>query len=399
MAGLTAFTNAPGTHYRNEHIVGRFVGKLFCGHYEENLIDGNYAVEMASKWVPTPGYSGCTDWARSVRKITNNDPAIARRLVHQWGICEGTDVITDYQGPITLLSDFPLGTVPYPNQGWDNGQNESITKALNNLTEHYAGIGNDLAQARQTCDMFASVALRGAQFIKAMREKQWKQAAEIIRYANIFDKSVQRRLADIWLEFSYGWKPLASDLYEAQLLAHQALSKPLPVMARGNGSSSGDRTFDLRGGEAKATSHYKSTHRTYLEANVTNPYLHTLSSAGLINPLSIAWEVVPFSFVVDWFIPVGATLQAITAGVGLSLNKGYTSSHETWQTSVRQVVHDHAPGEDYWAYMTSGNLQETGFQFRRQCHASFPSPRLYADVTPYSTPRALNALALLRQIF
>lgn len=31
---------------------------------------------------------------------------------------------------------------------------------------------------------------------------------------------------------------------------------------------------------------------------------------GLKDPLSIAWELVPYSFVADWFIPIGAWLQA-----------------------------------------------------------------------------------------
>jgi hypothetical protein len=38
------------------------------------------------------------------------------------------------------------------------------------------------------------------------------------------------------------------------------------------------------------------------------------------------------------------------------------------------------------------------FFFARQYLAGFPAPRFYADTTPFSTKRVLNALALLRQL-
>lgn len=137
---------------------------------------------------------------------------------------------------------------------------------------------------------------------------------------------------------------------------------------------------------------------TYLEANITNPWLHTASSSGLINPLSIAWEVVPFSFVLDWFIPIGATLQAITASVGLTFNAGWSSMKTDWTENIRRRVDEYAPGESFSAFVTPGHLQCKFYEFRRQCHTGFPLPKLYADVTPYSSPRALNALALVRQL-
>jgi len=395
MTGLTAWTNRPGNNYRKDRFTSYFVGKLVCGAYKERYYDDLFDVEYATKYVPTPGYAGCTDWARKVQKFTINEPAKLRRLVYQHGICDNTDVITDFVGDDHLLRRFHLGDInPSDVRGnWENASNESITKALNNLTEHYAGIGNDLAEARKTCDMFAGAALRAGGFLKAFRDKNWQYFSHL---GGSDIKSAQKTLANLWLEYVYGWKPLASDLYEAQILAHEALLKPVPIMARASGKGTRSQSLVVNGADVNIE--YKVDARTYLEANVTNSYLHSLSSAGLINPLSIAWEVVPFSFVVDWFIPIGASLQAITAGVGLSLNKGYTSSHEFWQVDYRMRVNSHPPGESFYDFVSAGHLQETGYQFRRQCHASFPNPRLYADVTPYSTPRALNALALVRQL-
>jgi hypothetical protein len=48
--------------------------------------------------------------------------------------------------------------------------------------------------------------------------------------------------------------------------------------------------------------------------------------------------------------------------------------------------------------IASGDYREAGFGFQRIALTGFPYARFYADLTPYSTPRALNALALVRQI-
>lgn len=34
---------------------------------------------------------------------------------------------------------------------------------------------------------------------------------------------------------------------------------------------------------------------------------------GLVNPLEVAWELLPFSFVADWFLPIGGYLNAMDA--------------------------------------------------------------------------------------
>lgn len=35
-----------------------------------------------------------------------------------------------------------------------------------------------------------------------------------------------------------------------------------------------------------------------------------MAQLGLLNPEIVAWELLPFSFVADWFIPIGSYLEA-----------------------------------------------------------------------------------------
>lgn len=392
---IPAFTNASGNHTQQSRVEGRQRGMYFNKPLDEVIYNEPFHPQFCTKWYPTPGYGHCTDWSRSVQQVVTNEPAQWHRRTTT-GNPPNEVPQTDYTGDRHISLDHDVGSYIVPDPGFDNARSKSITAALNDLTQHYAGIGADIAQYRQTCDDFAGTALKAANFLKAIRDKRftdaWKQLTGKRR-----GQSWNKTFADIWLEFSYGWKPLASDLYELQALAHDALKKPVTIKAHGSGQSSNSVLFNWENRYWHSGTN-SSTFRTKLFAKVTNPYLAGLSSAGLINPLSIAWEVVPFSFVLDWFIPVGNTLQAITAGVGLEFIGGFTTNHTNnslhmWRSDVRSST----MSNDYW-WEKAGNYQEVGFSFHRQCHASLPMPELYANVTPYSTPRALNAIALLHQM-
>jgi hypothetical protein len=130
--------------------------------------------------------------------------------------------------------------------------------------------------------------------------------------------------------------------------------------------------------------------KTTFIATLVNSRLAELQSFGVINPLSIAWEVVPFSFVVDWFIPIGATLEALTSTAGFRNDGGWTSCQRQYTLNVYRNI-----PEDGNVLDDPGHYQEIGFDFLRIAYAEWPQTRVYADTTPTSTPRALNALALM----
>jgi hypothetical protein len=394
---LSAFTNQPGEHIRYDRMVGYIRGRYFGGDTNDTRYDELVGVEYCAKWFPTPGYAGCTDWFRRIQKITSNVPAQGKRFVRaEYGLGEPSVNLT-YDAD--LRADFGPAAIFPPNElcsGCENSYNASITKALNNLTQHYAGIGADLGQQRQTVDMFAGAVIKAANFLYFAKQLRF---ADALKSLGLYrrNKSLPKTLADLWLEYSYGWKPLAADVYELQQAVIQACSKPLPIMAHATDTWSNSLDRDAGHG-ADVHMELKQSNRTYLEANVSSPALLALNQTGLINPLSIAWELVPFSFVVDWFIPVGSTLQAITAGVGLTSNGGWTSVRTEFFHELKYRVYPIADPDDFNQVISPGHLRWDGYESRRWCHADFPSPKLYADVTPYSTPRALNAIALLEQL-
>lgn len=392
---IPAFTNAPGTHTQISAVQGRQRGMYFNKPIDEVIYTSPFHPQLCSKNNPTPGYGHCTTWSRSVRQVTVNEPAQWHRRTTT-GNPPNQVPQSDYTGDRHISLDHDVGSYIIPDPGVDNARSKSITTALNNLTQHYAGIGADLAQYRQTCDDFAGTAVRALSLLKAIRDRRFGDAWRQL-YGKREGQSWNKTLADLWLQYSYGWKPLASDLYELHAAAVADLKKPVVIKATGHGLSSNSVRFNWNNTywhEGVTETSFK----TRLYAGVSNPYIAGLSNAGLINPLSIAWEVVPFSFVLDWIIPIGNTLQAITAGVGLNFIGGYTSNHtKDHLTMYRSDIRSSTSANDYW-WEKAGSYQEMGFSFHRQCHASLPMPELYANVTPYSTPRALNAIALLHNL-
>lgn len=116
-------------------------------------------------------------------------------------------------------------------------------------------------------------------------------------------------LANRWLELQYGWKPLIRDVYSG-MKAYALYADPpriWEIQVKHNTpylkGAAYDSTFKVRRrakAKAMATMNYRFTE-----------VLSTPRSLGLYDPEAIAWEIMPWSFVIDWFIPIGSYLQQL----------------------------------------------------------------------------------------
>lgn len=393
---LTSFTNEPGERFQYKIIDSHQWGKWF-GWEGSELIGQNYykSAHHAKPWPTASDHIRATTWSRSVGRVNANEPAIWRRYQTEGNPPDDYVVIDLYwEDPIT--NRHTPFTYETPNPGWDNARDESITEALNSLADYKAETAANLAQARQTCDMFSRTAARFAGAFGAMRRGNFKLA--LTNHLGITGAKKSRRFgSDLWLEYSYGWKPLMNDLYELNQLVHQILYRPIEIEGRGFGKSSytddwlyADRLY-VRGSN-------DASHSTVLRGSLSSKALYLLQNAGLVNPLSVAWELVPWSFAIDWFMPVGQTLEAMTAGFGLQDNGGWTSSRTKTILNLSEKLTT-APWFPLGSFRVGGgNYSEERFHFRRTAYAEFPRPRFFADTTPYSTSRALNAIALVNKL-
>lgn len=402
--GIPAFTQSIGTKvlYDNLRGTGEYVNNL--DHSKDGTYDWyiyNVPIEISVKPSPVHGdRKRAFDYHRSVKKLLSQEPCGVRTTtIYANSPWEVRTEMSPFYGYWSQYLDY----VPGGDSGdRENAYDESITKARNDLISNSAGIGADLFQARQSIDELAALASRFCRVFLALKRGNFDEAAQ--QFTNLTGKhinvrSAQRSLADLWLQMSYGITPTMSDLVALQGIVHDALNAVVPVTGKGKGKLEKDETSYTPDGLTKIVSHVTDRSKTVLLGAIDNPYLAGLNSAGLINPLSIAWELVPWSFAIDWFVPIGQTLTACTAGVGIKDLGGYTSSHQDVATTMTAVTYYHDNGAGHISEVfSSGFAQIQGFSFSRVAHTNWPVPDFYVDNTPYSTQRALNALALVRQL-
>jgi hypothetical protein len=393
---LAAFTNETGTHTRGTIVSGRQNGKYYDSTVNEIIYQNGFVTDVCQKPLATGSdHHRPTNWSRSVTKLLANQPSTFRRFVTE-GEGDAKHVVIDLHIDDHISNYHSLGSYKVSDPGSDNARSESITKSLNKLHSNSSNWGENLGQGKKTCEEFAKIASRVAQSLLAMKRGNVRDAASKLigltgRHGT---RSVSKSISDLWLEYNYGIKPILSDVHELQQAVHQTLEQTHGISGVGTGISTADADF-LWENTFFHKSKCVNSFRTQMNGIMSNKLSYVLESAGLVNPISIAWELVPWSFAIDWFIPVGQTLQAMTAGYGLQDNGGWTTHHNSWVTELTRKVT--FSGYGYGAD-SPGFYQDAGFGFDRFCYTSFPAPQFFADTTPYSSERALNALALVRQL-
>lgn len=123
----------------------------------------------------------------------------------------------------------------------------------------------------------------------------------------------QHAVASNWLALQYGWMPLVSDIYDGAVFIDHQLRNPVvhrvSATRYANGSMAGNY------GDIYLTTTpawIRKQHRQISSQRIVALLKEkdTIRLSGLTDPASVAWELLPYSFVVDWFIPIGNYLHA-----------------------------------------------------------------------------------------
>ncbi len=116
------------------------------------------------------------------------------------------------------------------------------------------------------------------------------------------------------LEVQFGWIPLFSDISSAIEVLGMDLP---PSFITGQGKSYYESVIDVP--QTHETQQLFFNRRVRLSANVrlVNPNLWMLNRLGLLNPATVAWDLIPWSFVVGMFNNTAQILNSFTDWVGL----------------------------------------------------------------------------------
>lgn len=195
-----------------------------------------------------------------------------------------------------------------------------------------------------------------------------------------------------WLSVRYGWRTLMYDITSLND-AIRGLSKP----KRTRYSERSGKTYHYE------TSNYTEIEKTHYWLDQTVVDKVRVSIRGSVtadidvpafqfNPLQTGWELIPFSFVLDWFFNVGRTLSAYSF---MTLQKNYAAS-SGFRVELERSF-DSTIGRTKPTY-TSGTDDQTGssvvsLEFRRPCRVPL-TPRF---ILRLNTLKVFDLMALVTQ--
>nr|APG77223.1 hypothetical protein [Hubei levi-like virus 5] len=401
---ISAHTSKPGYH---------FVEPKFTAEWKPTSGSPSYPVHYHRTEESYKSETVKPVWLRKGSSVFKR-PTTYRRYVVKWsnpsfdGVYMKSDMtsieatyreyVMTRAGNSPRLSDMPQclsnnDTTPY----WDdNAENRLIVECLNKLNEQKVAIGNALAEAKSTVQMIAGTASQLARAMISLKHGNWRGAMNAVGLQKS-GLSVARFAANQTLQWKYGWSPLMGDIRDGVEALKSQLDEGLYIHAKR--STKQTPKWDFEVGSQFGSPYTKvsgsGTHRATVElwcSFEANYWKRAAHAYGLDDPLGILWEITPWSFVVDWLVPVGDLLSALTAREGLSLVGGYCS-----MTGEGNSVIKPPKWPDVRSRESPPNSVLQRFGFHRKAYTAVPFPLPYVK-SPFSDAHTTSAIALLAQM-
>lgn len=334
-------------------------------------------------------YTGTQGYARLVRN--RHIPGLAWNYYYEPGVSASTPY---------------LGSSNDVNPYSDKARNKAYSKFKDKALGDTAQLGAFIAEGKQSYGMIAN---RATGIYRSYRQLRRGNFRGFLKELSVDPKRKHRsktrafahEISGLWLEYWFGWSPSVNDMFAAVEQLNRTLSAErlhgvgmswLPKREVRIGSTSNVRHTTCEG---------KLFVKTGATCRLVNPDAALSASLGLANPLSIAWEVVPFSFVVDWFTKFGNVLEAKTDFLGIELLKPYTTTFYKVDMEFKTWFGGNASGKPReerpaWNITT----EHTYFVTKRVKGLAYPvalRPKLLNFGS--SATRAATAVSLLTSLF
>lgn len=280
---------------------------------------------------------------------------------------------------------------------------QALVKARLAMKRSDVNLGVAFGERKMTAKLLGDTALSLVASARALRKGDWKRAARELGVAPPKNAPRGSNFTKKWLEYQYGWKPLLNDVYGAA----DALSRRGTHDWRVTGKGSAFENIDIHkelppgvrvqdGGIGVA----KGVRGVFVRIDAVPTATQSLASLGILNPALVAWELVPFSFVIDWALPIGSWLESLDAMIGYDNVSCSISSLERFTASykLRDSIIDRS-ARDFDHVFRSGSATKRYVKLVRSVPASVPLPVLPRLKQPVSVGRMANALSLLTQVF
>lgn len=342
----------------------------------------------------TKGWRHPSDYTRSVEKYQNflgSQTVWLGRAPGYDNYSLRTGIIgnTTYCGPMD--KSIPL----FPNTLVRRAEMQAIGKIKSQRVNYAVA----LAEANKSVAHIASTIDVLIDAYRFARRGRWSRVLRTLRIDRHKWKAPSREFSKRWLEVQYGWTPLLLDVHGAYEDARVGLISYEP-------------RFSVKGKASETISPPKTVTDEYgisyfytgdafcgcfvrLDYVLDTDTIRAASSVGLTNPLSVAWELLGFSFVIDWLVPIGDWCDALDANLGVTFKGGTQSSIIKFRRLGKAVKYGTARGDNVVQSIEALGSYEYASLGRIVYRGGPPTPSVYLK-NPFSARRGLTSIALLR---
>lgn len=273
---------------------------------------------------------------------------------------------------------------------------QAITDAWASISLNESDILVQIAESKKTVYSLISILRHVMKIVRNVEQ---------LKLRALMKEISPKELANRWMECRYALRPLMYDArgiitayysdYKRQKMRQTfrayasdvANTSETDVLLwsssagtlRGNATAS--RTIEVRAGVL-----------TFVES------LQTLGLWGFTEPFEAAWELIPYSFIIDWFFNVGKLLASWTPNIGFkTLASWYVVTDYTY-LMCQLTSGTNIPTRNYWDYRyVSGSYSKTDV-FKYRC-PNPDRPGLPSIQFHLSKPKLLDLGIILKNLY
>lgn len=295
---------------------------------------------------------------------------------------------SDPTGPYALNIPSSVTTAVY---------NRAYGKFVRKLRDSNSSLGVTFASFLQTRDMLQQklklLASVGDRLVSTKKVHELKKSDFLqLSLTREGSKRALKHVADNHLEFIFGWVPLYDEVVATTKTLTDLTIPPVWVNARAGGSFTS--SFEEVGVDGISTVSCYGRHSVTLGAliQVSNPNLYLANRLGFANIPGVAWDLVPWSFVVNMFVNANAVISSLTDFAGLT----YSQSSATYTyKGASDFAYRSLPGKP--------RATARGVAFhkkrRREVGMAIPKPSLVFRLPDLSSGTLAMASSLAAQRF
>lgn len=364
--------------------------------FKENRTNGliveyrNMPEAYKNSYGMVPGSSEMLDKPDPQRRKKPHDlfaNSTGRTVIHEKRECITPYVTTTQIGEGTQLQ-YGYPYIDFLGPGLSPNYDPLMSSVLSKIKDQKVNIAVMIPELGKTTDLFWDLSRTVYEGYRRLRRGEFIRGAIWDRRRTSGKQS--KWLAKRWLEFSYGIQPTMSDIWG---LSQELQKKHTGNFKKVRSRQSQGATFripDQSSFRNITVSHEISVMMVARYRETAT--LHSLSSYGITNPLAVAWELIPYSFVLDWAIGVGDYLNNLDALVGIEECLVRSGSRQITTVSGSSVPWGFTGDNGSFGQSTSTRTVLT----RNSVTAPYyPVPQIDMKLTK---SRAANALALLRSL-